>query len=238
MARQAFTKLVLLVLLVILVVQFYMLSYLSTDKTDSSSIVTRDFKRYKCLNRVRIGGQWDSVKAAKDDLLFRIDGAWFICADKLVGPRVYHCTVLSFGISFDDSFDLSMNEKYGCHVHSFDPNVEARRFLEARIRRHGKVDDPVKYSRIKVKNNWHFYRFGLTGIAVPPSENSNETTQRNNLLTIEQIYDLTGTRNQVIDIWKMDIEGHERAVFENLDMDYVCKYVKQFMFETHWVSIV
>lgn len=39
--------------------------------------------------------------------------------------------------------------------------------------------------------------------------------------------------NQVIDIFKMDIEGPEKQMFESLDMSYACKYFKQMVFETH-----
>lgn len=35
------------------------------------------------------------------------------------------------------------------------------------------------------------------------------------------------------DVFKMDIEGPEKDVFAQLDMDYACKYFKQMVFETH-----
>ena len=31
----------------------------------------------------------------------------------------------------------------------------------------------------------------------------------------------------------MDIEGEEKDVLDNFDMQYACKYIKQIMFETH-----
>lgn len=37
----------------------------------------------------------------------------------------------------------------------------------------------------------------------------------------------------MIDILKIDIEGPEKGVIENLDMAYACKYFKQIVFETH-----
>jgi FkbM family methyltransferase len=155
--------------------------------------------------------------------------------DKLVRPRENQCTVLSFGINHDESFDLQMNEKYGCHVHSFDPDVETQRFGQARIRLNQLGDlSAASKPGLEVNEKWHFYSVGLTGVAEPLKDEKRDEKKKK-LMTIEQIYDLTGTRNKVIDIWKMDIEGYERAVFEKLDMDYVCKYVKQFMFETHWV---
>jgi len=52
-------------------------------------------------------------------------------------------------------------------------------------------------------------------------------------LDLMSILKLIGLENKVIDIFKIDIEGEEKGVFEKLDMDYACKYFKQIMFETH-----
>lgn len=53
-----------------------------------------------------------------------LDGHYAVCLDPIpVSPRPDHCTVYSFGIknewSFDDAF-----EKYGCEVFSFDPAMQ------------------------------------------------------------------------------------------------------------------
>jgi len=37
----------------------------------------------------------------------------------------------------------------------------------------------------------------------------------------------------VIDVFKMDIEGGEWKIIENMNIDYACAYFKQFHFETH-----
>lgn len=37
----------------------------------------------------------------------------------------------------------------------------------------------------------------------------------------------------MIDIFKMDIEGPERLFIQKMDIDYACRYFKQFLFETH-----
>jgi hypothetical protein len=191
----------------------------------------RDFQRYVCENRTRVGGMNGQVAAANGDALFRVDGAWFVCMDRLVRPYPNECTILSFGISSDESFDEAMNEKYKCHVHSFDPNIETSRFAHVRSSK-PELAEAVK---LQVNPSWHFYKVGLVGnksLARPKVGQ----IKKGDMATIEQVFELTGTTNKVIDVWKMDIEGYERPVFENLDIDYVCKYVKQFMFETHWVS--
>jgi hypothetical protein len=183
------------------------------------------------LNRSRVGGTSGSVSATNGNHLFRIDGAWFVCFDHLVGPVKGACNVLSFGISSDESFDLEMNEKYGCNVHSFDPNIETTRFMNAR------AANPKQAGAVSLEMNkrWHYYKIGLVGNKKLAKE-SVELIKKGEMATIEQIFELTGTKNKVVDIWKMDIEGYKRPLFENLDVDYVCKYVKQLMFETHWVS--
>jgi len=39
--------------------------------------------------------------------------------------------------------------------------------------------------------------------------------------------------NKTVDIFKMDIENAEWDFLTNFDIDYACKYFKQFMLETH-----
>ena len=44
---------------------------------------------------------------------------------------------------------------------------------------------------------------------------------------------LINLENKVLDVFKMDIEGGERGVIRDMDMNYFCKYIKQFVIETH-----
>lgn len=44
---------------------------------------------------------------------------------------------------------------------------------------------------------------------------------------------LANLENKVIDVVKMDIEGDEKGVLMDLDMEYACEYFKQLLFETH-----
>ena len=81
-------------------------------------IDTRDFIRYNCKDRKRIGGELNYTSKTTESLM-RIDGAWFLCFDKQVAPVKHGCKVLSFGINTDESFDYEMNQKYCCYVYSF-----------------------------------------------------------------------------------------------------------------------
>lgn len=101
-----------------------------------------------------LGGQEGYVLNAPDPL-YRIDGAWYVCFDKGLAPEINGCHVLSFGINFDYSFDWEMNNKYGCHVHSFDPFVEAPFFRTIRITRKNAFLNPI----IKINPKWKFYKY-------------------------------------------------------------------------------
>lgn len=125
------------------------------EKNDSSfmrrtGVRVRDFVSYDCERILRLGGPADFVKNAPHPL-YRIDGSWFVCFDGGLAPRNDHCNVLSFGINNDYSFDETMNQQYGCHVHSFDPFVENEFFKSKR-------KDSLT-SVIQVNPKWTFYRY-------------------------------------------------------------------------------
>jgi len=82
----------------------------SNDIKKDDNIV-RDFHRYKCKNIQRIGGREDIVNKVNNPL-YRIDGAWFTCLDKGFELIENTCTVFSFGISSDYSFDEKLNKQY------------------------------------------------------------------------------------------------------------------------------
>jgi hypothetical protein len=186
----------------------------------------RDFRRFPCKERRRIGGQQQFIDAAKDPL-YRIDGAWYVCFDEPIKPKINSCIVYSFGINADESFDYKMNHDYGCHVYSFDPFVEAGRF--AQIRRSSQaLNDAYE---IKVNDKWRFYRIGIQGprsnVKIP------QDLRISSMLNFDEILELTGQKNKTLDVFKMDIENGERSVLEQIDMDYFCEYVKQFELEIH-----
>jgi hypothetical protein len=63
--------------------------------------IIRDFGRYQCKDRKRIGGLANLVSKTNDPL-WRIDGAWFICFDEKLAPKKDSCNILSFGIDKDE----------------------------------------------------------------------------------------------------------------------------------------
>lgn len=117
------------------------------------SQVTRDFFRYTCQNRKRVGGLASRIRNTNDSL-FRIDGAWFICLDGGLAPQKGRCSIFSFGVNHDFSFDQAMNNDFGCRVFSFDPFVEDQFFEKIRSSNPNFADS----HRIQVNTKWTFYR--------------------------------------------------------------------------------
>ena len=184
---------------------------------------TRDFFRYDCKNLKRIGGMPHLKK--KVDALFRMEGAWYACLDGKLAIEENKCNVLSFGINVDESFDDDVDSIYKCRVESFDPFTESPRFKAIRAR------DPSLKNELsmKIRNKWTYHKIGLVGT----EKETKNKGQVGWMATIENVLDYLSMKNQVIDIFKMDIENSEWSVFENMDMDYSCKYYKQIVFETH-----
>lgn len=189
-----------------------------------NEISTRDFLRYQCKLRKRIGGLPQYIKQAKHDL-WRIDGAWFICMDEFLKPEYNNCTVLSFGINLDYSFDQEIYDRFKCRIESFDPFIEADLFKNIRS------SDPSYYKayQLKVNEKWTFHRIGLVG-DVLEEKYANRVGWMASLNTILRI---RGLLNKTLDLVKIDIEGNEADVINNLDMDYACQFIKQLVFETH-----
>jgi hypothetical protein len=206
----------------------YVCNNINDNYNNFGGIITvSDFKRFECKNRIRIGGNKGYLTKARSNL-WRIDGAWFICADDQFKLKQNSCTVYSFGINFDYTFDTSIKKDYGCQVYSFDPFVEAPIFVEKR-----KSNIILNNSyELKMDDKWTFYRVGIAGYR-------NSTRNENSiewLATLDQILDITKQRDKIIDVLKMDVEGAEKGFLEALDMNYACKYFKQFVFEGHFYS--
>lgn len=91
------------------------------------------------------------------DPLYRIDGSWYVCFDRLLAPTTSECNVLSFGVNLDYTFDKAMNENFGCNVHSFDPVVEDKLFADIRKSNPSLAQSAV----IEVNKKWTFYKFEI-----------------------------------------------------------------------------
>ena len=185
--------------------------------------VSRDFLRYSCANIRRIGGHPLLLPNAKHSM-DRVEGAWYVCFDEGLSVRRNACTVISFGVNDDESFDRAMNNDYGCRVDSFDPFIENGFFKAIR----GKDPKLAQSVTLTVNPSWHFHRIGVV------DENSIKNENQIGWMTsYNRILNYINLKNKVIDILKMDIEMGEWIVLEELRVNYMCKYVKHFILETH-----
>jgi hypothetical protein len=196
----------------------------SKSKSKLDYVRTRDFIWHDCQNMKRIGGYAGYVKNAPNEH-FRIDGAWFICLDDQLAPQKNNCNVFSFGVNHDYSFDEEMNKAWGCRTYSFDPIVEAKLFSDIRV-----AKSLGNSPEIRVNDKWVFYKLGISHRS---SNMDLGKLKLGDILDFNMILKLTNLENKVIDVYKMDIEGGEKEIFDKLDMNYACKYVKQMVFETH-----
>ncbi|GFS21989.1 methyltransferase-like protein 24 [Elysia marginata] len=143
-------------------------------------------------------------------------GNWAACMDApyTITPP---CLVYSFGIAFDFSFDDAM-AKHGCEVHSFDPSME--------------TEDHKRSDRV-----W-FHNMGLSsrntdGYLVKKNPLYMKTDQTWKIRTLTSIKEMLGHKRRVIDVLKIDIEGSEWEVLDNLMEAGELSMVRQLSIEFH-----
>ena len=123
-----------------------------------------------------------------------------------------------------------MNNNYGCQIESFDPFIENSFFSNLRAR-----DIKLKNEvTLKVNDKWRFHRIGLVG----DLKSIKNVNQIGWMARLDHILNYVQLENKVIDIFKLDIENGEWEFLLNVNVDYLCKYVKQFMLETHTPEVV
>ena len=154
-------------------------------------------------------------------------GGWTICPDGLSELSI----IYSFGVGEDASFDLALITRFGVNVHAFDPTPRSIEWVK--------------------KQTWppgfQFHPFGIGSTdriaAIYPPENSDWVSHtiipssmqvaspiQVQLLCLKSITEML--EHQEIDIIKMDIEGAEYEVIDNLIEDPIIN-VRQILIEFH-----
>ncbi|MFQ5584972.1 MAG: FkbM family methyltransferase [Calditrichia bacterium] len=153
-------------------------------------------------------------------------GGWYICPQGIDRESI----IYSIGVGEDVSFDLSLIEKYGLTVHAFDPTPMSIRWVKAQ----------------QLPQKFHFYDFGIADFdgttkfyppenpdyvshtITPNPRSSGEpiVVKMHRLSTIMQM--LGHTR---IDILKMDIEGAEYEVIDDIIRNEID--IRQILVEFH-----
>ena len=115
-----------------------------------------------------------------------------------------------------------MNSLYKCQVESFDPFQIDKQFKKQGYENKLTID---------MNDKWRFHRMGIVG-----EYNKSESKNKNQIgwmATLEEILVYVNLNEKVIDVVKIDTEGSEFGVLESLNIEYACKYFKQFCLETH-----
>lgn len=139
-------------------------------------------------------------------------GGFYICPDLLDQNSI----VYSFGIGEDISFDKAVIQNHNCQVFGFDPT-------------------PKSISWIKGQNlpkEFHFYEFGISDksgnvdfyLPINPEYVSGSVISQKNVDTMKKVSVemkcleeiMTEMGHSHIDVLKMDIEGSEYDVIENI----------------------
>lgn len=141
-------------------------------------------------------------------------GAWTIDPAGLNADSV----VYSFGIGRDISFDLDLIERFGLTVHAFDPTPEAlswvrRRALPARLHVYeyglGGADGEMEFTRSRRSGSAHY-----SPLRRYRSEAVRDETMRAPVRRLGSVMKTLG--HDHVDLLKMDIEGGEYDVIEDL----------------------
>ena len=167
---------------------------------------TRDFIRYDCKE-------------------LESDENFLLCQDKNLRIERTKCNILTFGANKNDySFEKGVISKFNCKINSFDPFYEAEFIINQR-----KEKMEFHSSTVELSDKWKFHRIGLS--------NDNQKTLLENsigmLTTFPKILNQVEMGNQTIDVLQMDIKGAEWDFIESFDINYACKYIKQFVLKTH-----
>lgn len=177
-----------------------------------------EVSRVACAKTVVLGGRRYCFNGTSV-----YDGYKSMCLDKAVMPIPKNCTVLSFGVGNEFSFD-DASALYGCKVYSFDFTMKnltnscygpGKHFIDFGLS-YNNVERMTYYTNKKDNPKSYF------------------VSSRFTLQTILEFLDLSET---TIDYLKMDIEGSEWKVFsqilENPKSAQVLNKVNQIILEIH-----
>ncbi len=153
-------------------------------------------------------------------------GGWSIITNEIRRDSV----IYSFGIGEDASFDLALINRYGVFVHAFDPTRRSIEWVQAQ-------HFPAQFI---------LHEYGLAAsdgeVAFNPPENAAHishtildrpsTHDRAVYVPVKRLQTIMASLgHQTIDLLKVDIEGAEYAVIQDLRMSSI--YPKQILVEFH-----
>ncbi|HSA33830.1 MAG TPA: FkbM family methyltransferase [bacterium] len=141
-------------------------------------------------------------------------GGFYLCMNM---PLSGSSVVYSLGVGEDVSFDMAVHERYGCKIYAFDPTPKSIEW--------------VKKNRAALPSDLIFFDFGIAhydGIATfyPPEnpehvscsivkkESTKEKTFQVPVKRLATV--MRERRHKIIDVLKMDVEGAEYDIIEDI----------------------
>jgi len=173
---------------------------------------TRALRRTAGSVRRRLAGKpWQGVQAEQSMLRMGNDyGGYFVCPEGLDAGSV----VYSFGIGEDISFDRAMIERFGVTIHAFDPTPRSIEWVRTQdvkalvLHEYGLADYDGAASFTSPENPEHISHTLL------PREGATRERVEVEVRRLSTIARELG--HERIDVLKMDIEGAEYGVIEDL----------------------
>jgi FkbM family methyltransferase len=153
------------------------------------------------------------------------DGGKWICNSFRL-PK--DCVVYGVGGNDDISFEEQMAERFGCDVHVFDPSPVSQRAFGA-----------LQAGKALGKGRLTYHPWGLGPVSKTPGKEMDLGIDgaKCEVKTLAQMAEALG--HQRIDVFKMDIEGGEFAVLEDLHRTGLLKKlgVRQLQIEFHAIEM-
>ena len=159
-------------------------------------------KKFKLKLKIKVKKKW----------LGSNYGGFYICPIGLNANSI----VYSFGIGEDISFDISIINEFKCKVYAFDPTPKSIKWVSNQI-----IIDNFKFSPYGIDE-----KSGMAEFMLPINDNyisgsvvKQSNVDKNKLITVEMknLFDISSSfKHSKIDILKMDIEGSEYKVIQNI----------------------
>lgn len=152
--------------------------------------------------------------------------SWVICPDEIDNNSI----IYSFGIGEDISFDLSIINKYGANIYAYDPTPRSLEWLRGQI-----LPEQFKFFAYGLAHFNDTAKFYLPAImnnvshSLIKNENSAMDTIEVAVKTLSSF--MNQNHHKRIDILKMDIEGAEYDVIDNILKEKL--NIKQILVEFH-----
>ncbi|XP_042867587.1 uncharacterized protein LOC122250296 [Penaeus japonicus] len=146
-----------------------------------------------CKKLRRLGGR---------SCLGAYDGAKLVCLDTGVAPTARNCLVYSFGVGNDFTFDEQMQD-FGCEVHAFDHDADHDVYDH-------RIGPSVIFHKARVGFKTGYFKY------CEESPSGMECDPFIRYQTFEDIRRSLGHETRNLDYLKMDIEGGEWIVLDNI----------------------